>query len=99
MVQDVSLFMYRQAGLFGRGQNDNLLDIRIWASNRKVNIQGAVSDKAICEVFDTFGHNVFSIHLTDSEYNTFNLQSVAKGVYLVRVIDGVKVVTSKVVFL
>jgi hypothetical protein len=92
-------FVHVLAGRSIRPQTNkvNLLDIRIWASqNRQVNIQGYVSEKAICEVFDTWGHKIFETRLTDGNLNTFMMPSVRNGVYLVKVTDGMKVVTQKV---
>lgn len=87
-------------GLLQRSNQNNLLDIRIWATqNRQVNIQGVVSDRANCEVFDIRGLKIFETILIDGDYNTFTLPSTLRGVYLVKVTDGTKVVTSKVAFL
>jgi len=64
-----------------------------------VNIQGTVSDKATCTIYDTFGRKIFETYLTDGNYNSFNIPSTGKGVYLVKVTDGSKVITNRVVFL
>ena len=95
-------FVYVAAGrsIRPRTDNANLLDIRIWSSqDRQVNIQGVVSERATCEVYDTFGHKIFETRLTDGGYNSFNMPSAGKGVYLVKVSDGDKIRTQKVVFL
>ncbi len=95
-------FVYVAAGrsIRPRTDNANLLDIRIWSSqDRQVNIQGVVSERATCEVYDTFGHKIFETRLTDGGYNSFNMPSAGKGVYLVKVSDGLKVITVRVVFL
>ncbi len=83
-----------------RTDNANLLDVRIWSTqDRDVNIQGVVSERATCEVYDTFGKKIFETRLTDGGYNSFNMPSVGKGVYLVKVTDGDMISTQKVVFL
>ena len=95
-------FVYVAAGrsIRPRTVNTNLLDIRIWSTQeRRINIQGAVSERATCEVYDTFGKKIFETRLTDGDYNSFNMPSVGKGVYLVKVTDGDKISTQKVVFL
>jgi hypothetical protein len=95
-------FVYVAAGrsILPRTNVVSLLDIRIWASNnRQVNIQGSVSEKAICEVFDTWGHKIFETRLVDGDLNSFILSSSKNGVYLVKVTDGIKVVSQKVVLL
>jgi hypothetical protein len=74
-------------------------DLRIWTSDSKVIIKGALSDKAICEIFDTGGRKVVMTRLTDGELNTVTMPSQSKGVYLVRVIDEGKVTIGKVVIL
>jgi hypothetical protein len=95
-------FVYVAAGrsIRPRTDNANLLDIRIWSTqDRQINIQGVVSEKATCEVYDTFGKKIFDTRLTDGDYNSFNIPSADKGVYLVKVTDGLKVITGRVVLL
>ena len=62
-------------------------------------IKGEVSDRAICEVYDLRGKKILETKLTDGELNTVTLPSGSHGVYLVRVVDGVKVTTRKVALL
>jgi N-acetylneuraminic acid mutarotase len=82
-----------------RSNKNDLLGVRIWASqNRQMFIQGDVSERANCEVFDIWGHKVFEIRLASGDYNTFMMPSTFVGVYLVKVTDGLKIFTSKVVF-
>jgi len=73
--------------------------VRIWTSNEKVIIKGEVSDKAICEIYDLRGKKIMETHLNDEELNTIDLPSGLHGVYLVRVVDGVKMTTRKVALL
>ncbi len=73
--------------------------VRIWISDEKVIIRGEVSDRAICEVYDLRGKKILETILVDGELNTVALPSGSHGVYLVRVVDGVKVTTRKVTIL
>lgn len=83
-----------------KSESPNLLDLRIWSSySRQVNIQGSVSDKATCQVYDIRGDKIFELHLAGSDYNSFTLPSVGSGVCIITVIDGAKIVTQRVVIL
>ena len=62
-------------------------------------IEGVVSSKATSEVYDLYGRKIFETRLAGSEYNTFTMPTEVKGVCVVIVKDGTKVVRSKVVFL
>ena len=73
--------------------------VRVWTSNDKVIIKGEVSDRAICTIYDMHGEKIVETQLVDGELNTVKLPSVLSGVYLVRVVDGVKVTTRKVAIL
>jgi hypothetical protein len=73
--------------------------IRVWTSNEKVIIKGEVSDRAICTIFDMQGKKIVETQLNDGELNTVTLPSGSRGVYLVRVVDGVKVTTRKIALL
>jgi hypothetical protein len=73
--------------------------VRVWISNDKVIIKGEVSERAICTVYDLHGQKIVETHLNDGELNTVTLSSGLHGVYLVRVVDGVKVTTRKVAVL
>ncbi len=84
-----------------RHQSDslNLPDLRIWAGrDNRVHIQGAVSSRALCQVYDIRGHKVLETPFSDTDYNTFKISQVVSGVYLVKVTDGEKVRTEKVFF-
>jgi len=93
-------FLHVSAGRIPRPKTDNLslTDIRIWLSgNRSVNIQGALSDNAVCRIYDSRGNKISETRLDDSYLNTVTMQSVIRGIYLVVVTDGTKVHTGKVV--
>jgi hypothetical protein len=78
--------------------NEKMLNLRIWASQNQIHIEGPVSENAICNVYDLQGHKTLEIKLYDAIYNTVTIPSGLKGVYLIKVIDRVKVCTQKVVF-
>ena len=73
--------------------------VRIWISNDKLIIKGMFSDKAVCEIYDLQGQKILETRLSDGELNTITIPSGLHGVYLIRVIDGVKVTTRKVALL
>ena len=66
--------------------------------DNRVHIQGAVSSRATCQVYDIRGQKVFETRLSDTDLNTFKISPVVSGVYLVKVTDGEKVRTEKVFF-
>ena len=72
--------------------------LRIWTYNDKVIINGPVSEKALCEIYDINGRLILKRHLTDSETQTIDRPDGFRGVCLVRITDGVKVTTRKVIF-
>ncbi len=74
-------------------------DIRIWNSGDRAIIKGDVSERAICEIYDLKGEIVLLNRLTEGELNIVDLSSISRGVCLVRVIDGMKVFTRKIVLL
>jgi hypothetical protein len=93
-------FVHTVAGLNLRPRTvtENPLEIRIWISHdRQVNIQGPVSDRAICEIFDIWGHQITKVLLKDADFNTLTLSPNLKGAFIVKVTDGIKVNTNKVV--
>jgi hypothetical protein len=79
--------------------NPNLLNVHVWASNGNLMIKGDVSDKATCEVYDMHGRKILGTRLSGGEFNTVSLPSTVQGIYVVRVKDGNKTVTCKVVIL
>ena len=84
-------------GIHTPGEDLNQPAIRIWASQDKVIIKGVVSQSATAEVFDIRGTKILETLLTDEALNTVALPSGTHGVYLVRVADGGKIYTQKVV--
>lgn len=71
--------------------------VDVWTLNGRVIINGHVSDLAFCEVFNLLGQKVMMTNLFDGELNTFNVSSVARGIYFVRVVDGQKIISKKLV--
>lgn len=77
-----------------------LSDMRIWSSGEQIIIEGAVSSNAFAEVYDLQGRKIFGTKLTDAIHNIFTVPSAtSNGVYLIKVVDGEKSVTRKVVLL
>ena len=74
-------------------------DLRIWTSDGKVIIKGTVSEGALCEIYDTGGRKLMMTRLADAGLNIVTITSASKGVYFVRVVDGVKITTRKVAIL
>ncbi len=72
-------------------------DLRIWLAFGQVIIKGEVSNQAICEMFVIQGSKLFSRRLDGGEQNTVDLPAGVKGVIMVRVTDGDRVVTRKIV--
>ena len=70
--------------------------VGIWTSDDKVIIKGDVSEKARCEIYNVNGKKIVESRLNSGELNTIDMPSGSNGVYIVRVIDGVKVTTRKV---
>ena len=73
--------------------------LRIWSSFGKIIIKGPVTEGSVCELFDMQGNRILETHLTDGDLNTVSLPAGTGGVCLVRVADGVKVTSKKVVVL
>jgi hypothetical protein len=63
-----------------------------------VNIEGAVSNKGIVAVFDILGLKIYETRLENANHNVLDLPATVTGVYMVKVTDGTKVATKKVVF-
>lgn len=77
----------------------NHLNVKVWISFGNVIIEGAVSSKAIAEVYNLHGIKIFETKLLEGLYNSFPVPASSKGIYVVRVIDGAKVVMKKVIVL
>jgi hypothetical protein len=73
--------------------------VRIWTSNDQVIFRGEVSDKAFCEIYNVNGKKILDKRLSGGELNTITIPSGLKGVFIVRVSDGVKVTARKVALL
>ena len=73
------------------------LDVRIWVSSwNTLSIEGEISDRATCTIYDISGHIILEAQLTDTNLNTVSLPVVANGIYVIKITDGNKVATKKV---
>ena len=71
--------------------------LQIWTSDDKVIIRGEVSEMTLCEIYDAGGRKITDTRLDNSGLNTVEIPFGSSGVYIVRVVDGVKVIVRKVV--
>jgi len=74
-------------------------DLRIWTSAGNIIVKGDLSEKSFCQIYDIQGKIVFESPLHDGEINIIEMPGNYHGVYIVKVVDGIKVVTQKVALL
>jgi hypothetical protein len=79
--------------------NSGLSNLRVYISFNQVIIEGVLSSRALAEVYDIQGHKIFETPLSEGTYNTFPMPSAIKGIYIVKVADGINVIVRKVVVL
>jgi len=72
-------------------------DLRIWVSGGLVIIDGIVSEGSLCEIFDIQGRKLLERKLSDGDMNVIEMPVGMHGVLAVKVTDGVRVVSRKVV--
>jgi len=84
-----------------RSQADNpdLREVHIWKSDNRVIIQGALSSEAMAEMYDMQARMILKNRLTESSFNTIDLPSDSRGVYIVIIRDRGKVYKQKIVVL
>jgi len=75
-----------------------LQTIRIWVSNNTLLIKGEITQGSTCEIYDLSGHKIFEAMLADDYFNSVTVSTRLRGVYIVKIADGQKVITKKVVF-
>jgi len=79
--------------------NTALKEVRIWKSDDRIIIQGALSSEATAEMYDMQARMILKNRLKESSLNTIDLPSDARGVYIVIVRDGGKTYRQKIVIL
>jgi hypothetical protein len=72
-------------------------DLRIWVSGGRLVIKGSVSAGSAGELFDLQGRELLESKLSDGEMNIIDLPVGLHGILVVKVTDGEKVVTRKIV--
>ncbi|MCU0378381.1 MAG: T9SS type A sorting domain-containing protein, partial [Bacteroidales bacterium] len=72
--------------------------LRIWAYDGKVIIKGEVTGRAVCSVYDIRGKKITETHLDGGDMNTITIPAGSTGIYIIRVADGPRITTQKVVF-
>ena len=72
-------------------------DLRIWVSGERVIISGVVREGSLCEVFDISGRKMLQQYLADGGMNIIDMPVGLHGFIVVRVSDGEKVDSRKVV--
>ncbi len=72
-------------------------ELRIWASGGQVIIKGTVGRSALCEMFDMQGRKMLEQGLSDGELNTVEMPVGLHGVIVVKVTDGTKLISRKII--
>ncbi len=72
-------------------------ELRIWASGGRLVIRGVVNTGSLCEIYDINGRKLMEQSLSDGELNTIGLPAGLHGVVVVKVTDGNKMVSRKIV--
>ncbi len=78
-------------------EDPGLLNVRLWATDNVVYVKGQVSADAIATIYDINGRAMQEKNLIEGTYNTFAVNNAVNGVYIVRIVDGAKQITKKVV--
>ena len=69
--------------------------LRIWISGGNLIIKGELGDRALYELYDLNGKTIMDGQLEGNEFNIINMPGKLHGVYVVRVVDGLKITTRK----
>lgn len=70
--------------------------LRMWPSNGNLIIQGSVTDRARCEIFDVDGTKILERNLTGGDLNRVDVSILPRGIVIVRVTDGTIIETKKI---
>lgn len=70
--------------------------LRIWTTDNKVIISGEVSADALFSLYDLSGRKIVETRLNDQNYNTVDIPSGAKGIFIAVVKDGSGTLKSKI---
>ncbi|RPJ55695.1 MAG: T9SS C-terminal target domain-containing protein, partial [Dehalococcoidia bacterium] len=93
-------FIHTKAGTTtGTDPDPEMLDVRIWSYAKSINIQGVFNSKAKASVFSSQGSMIYDNFLTDNAFNTIDLPTASRGLYIVIVVDGDDVYKQKVMIL
>ena len=81
------------------GQDEYFTDpqLQIWAYSGDIMIKGEVGIGSLCEIYDIHGSKIMEKRLNGGDLNTIDIPTGNHGVFLVRVTDGMKLTTAKVV--
>lgn len=70
--------------------------LRIWNSGGRVVIQGEVGEGSLCEIYTMSGSRIAETRFAGGEMNSISVPAGTSGMLIVKVTDGLKVVTKKV---
>jgi len=70
--------------------------LKIWNSGGRVIIQGEVSEGSLCEIYTMNGSMIAETRFAGGEMNSIALPAGSRGMLIVKVTDGPKVVTRKI---
>jgi hypothetical protein len=71
-------------------------ELKIYSYGKEIFISGEIGEGAFATLYDLMGRNIRKIKLENSSFNSFRVDGVASGIYIVRVTNEGKQKTSRV---
>ena len=93
---NVALFNLHFNIASGNSNMEGKEDLKLYAYNNILYIHATKMGKIIVEVYDVLGKKVFSTSCQNVKMNSFDFNSLASGYYLVRLKNGDKIISEKI---
>jgi hypothetical protein len=86
----IKRFYLHLNGITSAINNEDLLKLKVYAIGKEIHIQGDVSEQTVANLYDLFGREIGTYQVPASDNSILNMDGVANGFYLLRIMEGNK---------
>lgn len=86
----IKRFYLHLNGITSAINNEDVLKLKVYAIGKEIHIQGDVSEQTVANLYDLFGREIGTYQVPASDNSILNIDGVANGFYLLRIMEGNK---------
>jgi hypothetical protein len=86
----IKRFYLHLNGITSAINSEDLLKLKVYAIGKEIHIQGDIAEQSVANLYDLSGRQIGTYQVPASDSNILNMDGIANGFYLLRIMEGNK---------